>query len=357
MRRQRQATGLACPSSPRSAVAQSCVRWLEPVRTTAVYRAMALADVMSITAGTIWLVLNGPKRVIDVTRRLHGRYHCPPCRRRPPPPPPSRSRPLIIRSDPIPADRGLVWGESRPGPSLRYFEPAAGAVHRCSFSSVALDLGESSSGGALAPRANPATSGRWSMRSFGEYAFLGRFALRESSERWPRRENRRRCVRVSADLSRCFDLFIGLGRTAVLRGRSVTISELTMLDRHEESDGLRLGIHRPDDHRFHAGTKSSPRNRVGSRNRHGGWMGGKQRVGARAHHCFDIGLGFRRWRLGTRLSKTLRQEGGVLVGHAACRQQRRGAGKHAHRDLHRTHGSSLGRQVGRKACCRMPLFL
>ena len=130
---------------------------------------------------------------------------------------------------------------SRPGPSLRYFEPAAGAVHRCSFSSVALDLGESSSGGALAPRANPATSGRWSMRSFGEYAFLGRFSLRESSEKCTRRENRRRCVRVSADLSRCFDLFIGLGRTAVLRGRSVTISELTMLDRHEQRDGLRLG--------------------------------------------------------------------------------------------------------------------
>src|SRR5262249_8701204 len=70
------------------------------------------------------------------------------------------SRPLIIRSDQIPADRGLVWGESRRGPSLRYFEPAAGAVHCRKLSSVALDLGESSSGGALTPRANPATSGR-----------------------------------------------------------------------------------------------------------------------------------------------------------------------------------------------------
>src|SRR5262249_59671204 len=129
------------------------------------------------------------------------------------------------------------------------------------------------------PRANPATSGRWSMRSFGEYAFLGRFPLRESSEKCRRCENRRPCVRVSKDLSRCFDLFIGLGRTAVLRGRSVTISELTMLDRHEESDGLRLVVHRPDDHRFHAGTKSSPRNRVGSRNPPGGWVGGKKAYG------------------------------------------------------------------------------
>jgi hypothetical protein len=54
-----------------------------------------------------------------------------------------------------------VWfeGESRPDPSLRYFDPAAGAVHCRSLSSVAFNLGESSSGDALAPRANPATSG------------------------------------------------------------------------------------------------------------------------------------------------------------------------------------------------------
>src|SRR5262245_13525009 len=303
---------------------------------------MALADVMSITKWSIAFICRARCGKGGIPFRPAGEPDDPP-----PPAGVTKSR------------KAWVWfgGESRPGPSLRYFEPAAGAVHCRKRSSVAFDLGESSSGGALAPRANPATSGRWSMRSFGEYAFLGRFSLRESSEKCTRRENSRPCVREAADLSRCFDLFIDLGRTAVLRGRSVTISELTMLDRHEQRDGLRLGVHRPDDHRLHAGTKSSPRNRVGSRNRHGGWMGGNKGIGAGAHHCFDIGLGFRRRRLGTRLSKALRQEGGVLVGHAACRQQRRGAGKHAHRDLHRTHGGSLGRQVGRKACCRMPLFL
>src|SRR5262245_40420388 len=81
-----------------------------------------------------------------------------------------------------------------------------------------------------------------------------------------------------------------------------------------------------------------PAIRWGTRDRHGGWMGGKQRIAADAYHFFDIGLGFRRRRLCARLAKDLWQEGGVLFGHAASRQQRQGAGKHAHRDLHRRHG-------------------
>src|SRR5262249_56656262 len=85
-----------------------------------------------------------------------------------------------------------------------------------------------------------------------------------------------------------------LGRTAVLSRPSVATGELTVFDGHEQSDRLRLGIHRPNDHRSHAGTKSSPRNPVGSRDRHGGWMGGKQRIAADADHFFDIRLGFPR---------------------------------------------------------------
>ena len=56
-----------------------------------------------------------------------------------------------------------------------------------------------------------------------------------------------------------------------------------------------------------------------SRDRHGGWMGGKQRIAAHADHLFDIGLGLRRRRLRARLPENLRREGGVLVGHAASR--------------------------------------
>jgi len=37
-------------------------------------------------------------------------------------------------------------------PGRRYFDPAAGAVHSRKLSSVAFDFGDSSSGGAFAPR-------------------------------------------------------------------------------------------------------------------------------------------------------------------------------------------------------------
>src|SRR6516165_5988598 len=85
------------------------------------------------------------------------RYSFPPCGRRtiPLPQPAAGLSASDHYKGVTKARQAGVWfgGESRPGPSLRYFEPAAGAVHCRKLSSVAFDLGESSSGGALAPRA------------------------------------------------------------------------------------------------------------------------------------------------------------------------------------------------------------
>ena len=81
----------------------------------------------------------------------------------------------------------------------------------------------------------------------------------------------------------------------------MTIGELAMVDRHQQRDRLRIGVHRPNDHRFHASAKSSPRQEVRTRNRHGGWMRGKQRIGARADQFLDVGFGLRRRRLRARL--------------------------------------------------------
>jgi len=106
-----------------------------------------------------------------------------------------------------------------------------------------------------------------------------------------------------------FQPFHALARTAVSRGRAVTIDELTMVDRHQQRDRLRIGVHRPNDHRFHAGTKSSPRHAERPRNRHGGWMRGKERIGTRADQFLDVGLGLRRRRLRARLPENLRHEG------------------------------------------------
>jgi hypothetical protein len=83
----------------------------------------------------------------------------------------------------------------------------------------------------------------------------------------------------------------------------VTISEFAMLNRHQQSDRLRRGVHRPNDHRFDAGTKSSTRNPARSRDRHGAWTGGKQCIAVDADHFFDIGLGVRRRKLRARLSQ------------------------------------------------------
>jgi hypothetical protein len=64
---------------------------------------------------------------------------------------PRRFRPLI-GSDQTRAAGNRFGAGRRPNPSLRYLDPPPGAVHCRNLSSVAFDLGESSSGGALAPR-------------------------------------------------------------------------------------------------------------------------------------------------------------------------------------------------------------
>src|SRR5262249_7930531 len=73
----------------------------------------------------------------------------------------ARLRPLIEK---CPAGPG--FGSEEGADRARcsrcvYLSPPAGAVHRCSFSSVALDLGESSSGGAAGrARTRPPTTGK-----------------------------------------------------------------------------------------------------------------------------------------------------------------------------------------------------
>src|SRR5262249_28497963 len=117
-RRQRQANW-SCVFPSFSVRLDPYVRYLETVRTAAVYRAMALADVMSITK---WLIA-------FIARCSKGGIQFPPCGRRtiplPQPAAACRFRPLI-RSDQIPAGRGLVWGREQTGSVVALFRAGCG---------------------------------------------------------------------------------------------------------------------------------------------------------------------------------------------------------------------------------------